>query len=49
LNGTDGKKRYLLNIERVAGKPAFRVRIWRDGVLLFRPARVPATSLHLSR
>ena len=49
LNGTDGKKRYLLNIERVAGKPAFRVRIWRDGVLLFRPARVPAKSLHLSR
>ena len=49
LNGTDGKKRYLLNIERVAGKPAFRVRIWRDGALLFRPARVPAKSLHLSR
>ena len=49
LNGIDGKKRYLLDIERVTGKPAFRLRIWRDGVLLFRSARVPAKSLHLSR
>jgi hypothetical protein len=49
LNGTDGKKRYLVNVERLAGKPLVRVRIWRDGVLLFRPALVPAKALRLTR
>ena len=47
LNGTDGSKRYLLHAERVAGKPKFRVRVWRDGILLVRPALVPAGRLHL--
>ena len=49
LNGTDGKKRYLLHAERVAGKPAFRVRVWRDGIQLVRPALVPARLLSISR
>ncbi len=49
LNGTDGKKRFLLHAERVAGKPAFRVRVWRDGVQLVRPALVPARLLSISR
>ena len=48
LNGTDGTKRYLLHAERVAGKPAFRVRVWRDGVQLVRPALVPARRLQLA-
>ena len=47
LNGTDGSKRYLLHAERVAGKPMFRVRVWRDGILLVRPALVPAGRLRL--
>ena len=49
LNGTDGTKRYLVNVQRIAGKSTFRIRIWRDGVLLFRPALVPASALRLSR
>ena len=49
LNGTDGKKRYLLHAERVAGKPKFRVRVWRDGIELVRPALVPAHLLSISR
>jgi hypothetical protein len=49
LNGTDGTKRYLLHAERVAGKPAFRVRVWRDGVQLVRAALVPARALLVSR
>ena len=49
MNGTDGKKRYLLHAERVPGKPAFRVRVWRDGALLVRPALVPARRLAISR
>ena len=49
LNGTDGKKRYLLHAERIAGKPAYRVRVWRDGILLVKPARVPARQLLISR
>ncbi len=49
LNGSDGKKRYLLHAERLAGKPAFRVRIWRDGIELVRPALVPARLLLVSR
>jgi len=49
LNGTDGAKRYLLHAERVPGKALFRLRIWRDGVLLYRPALVPAHALRLSR
>ncbi len=49
LNGTDGKKRYLLHAERVAGKPAFRVRIWRDGIQLVKPALVPVRLLSISR
>ena len=49
LNGTDGKKRYLVNAERVRGKALYRVRIWRDGALLFRPALVPARALRLTR
>jgi len=48
LNGTDGSKRYLLYAERVAGKPTFRVRVWRDGVQLARPVLVPARSLQLT-
>jgi hypothetical protein len=47
LNGTDGSKRYLLHAERVAGKPSFRVRVWRDGIQLVRPALVPAGRLRL--
>ena len=49
LNGTDGTKRYLLHAERVAGRPAFRVRVWRDGIQLVRAALVPARQLLLSR
>ena len=49
LNGTDGKKRYIVNVERLAGKASVRIRIWRDGVLLFRPALVPAKALRLTR
>ena len=48
LNGTDGSKRYLMHAERVAGKPSFRVRVWRDGILLVRPALVPAGRLRLA-
>ena len=48
LNGTDGSKRYLLHAERVAGKPVFRVRVWRDGIQLARPALVPAAQLQLA-
>ena len=48
LNGTDGSKRYLLHAERIAGKPVFRVRVWRDGVQLARPALVPARRLQLA-
>ena len=47
LNGTDGSKRYLMHAERVAGKPRFRVRVWRDGIPLVRPALVPAGRLRL--
>jgi hypothetical protein len=47
LNGTDGAKRYLLHAERIAGKPVYRVRVWRDGVQLARPALVPARRLLL--
>ncbi len=49
LNGTDGAKRYLLHAERVAGKPAFRVRVWRDGIQLVRPTLVPSRRLLVSR
>jgi hypothetical protein len=49
LNGTDGSKRYLLHAEPVAGKPAFRVRVWRDGIQLVRPALVPARRLLIAR
>jgi hypothetical protein len=49
LNGTDGKKRYIVNVERLAGKASVRVRIWRDGVLLYRPALVPAGAFRLAR
>jgi hypothetical protein len=48
LNGTDGKKRYIVNVERLAGKPSVRIRIWRDGVLLFKPAVVPAKAFRLT-
>ena len=48
LNGTDGKKRYLLHAERVAGRPVFRVRVWRDGIQIVRPALVPARRLLLA-
>jgi hypothetical protein len=48
LNGTDGSKRYLLHAERIAGKPVFRVRVWRDGIQLVRPALVPARQLQLA-
>ena len=47
LNGTDGSKRYLLHAERVAGKAMLRVRVWRDGIMLVRPALVPAVRLRL--
>jgi hypothetical protein len=49
LNGTDGAKRYLLHAERAAGKPTFRVRVWRDGIQLVRAALVPARQLLISR
>jgi hypothetical protein len=49
LNGTDGAKRYIVNVERLAGRPKLRVRIWRDGVLLFKPALVPAKAFRLTR
>jgi hypothetical protein len=47
-NGTDGTKRYLLHAERVPGRPLFRLRVWRDGVQLVRPALVPARQLRIS-
>lgn len=49
LNGTDGRVRYLVHMERLRGRPLVRVRVWRDGVLLARAATVQAARLQITK
>ena len=48
LRGISGSDRYVINIERLRGKPLFQTRIWRNGSPLGGPAIVRAGKLKLA-
>jgi hypothetical protein len=48
VRGRSGPDRFVLNLERLHGKPLFRVRVWRNGTPVGAPATVAASKLRLA-
>ena len=49
MGGSAGTNRYILQLERLRGRPSVRVRLWRNGSPAGRVSTVPASRLHISR
>jgi hypothetical protein len=49
LRGRSGPDRYVLNVERLSGKPLVRVRLWQNGTPVGGPAVVGAARIRLVR
>jgi hypothetical protein len=46
--GRSGPDRYVLNVERLRGKPLVRVRLWRNGSPVGGPAVVGAARIRIA-
>jgi hypothetical protein len=49
VRGASGPDRYVLNVEKLRGKPLYRVRLWKNGTQVGAPVVVPTSKLRISR